>query len=298
MIQKKYIIFGANGYIGRHLVNTLILDGHTVKAYDIQEFPIVEEALYLKNNLLDCDSLKLIDWDVDYVLFFSGITGTLSGFGDYQNFVQINEISLLNMLNSIKESSFRPRVVYPSSRLVYEGGEKLLDESSPKKTKTIYAVNKLASECFLDVYSNAFDIPYTIFRIGVPYGNSIGSGYSYGTIGFLLNSASDKGNISIYGDGSVRRTFTHVDDIVGQIIRACNNINSINNTFNIIGENYSIKDVALLISKKYNCAVNYNSWPDMDYRIESGSTAFNFDYLRKMIKYECVFSLDSWIDRL
>ena len=73
MIQKKYIIFGANGYIGRHLVNTLILEGHSVKAYDVQESPIVEEALYFKNNLLDCDSLKLIDWDVDYVLFFSGI---------------------------------------------------------------------------------------------------------------------------------------------------------------------------------------------------------------------------------
>lgn len=60
-----------------------------------------------------------------------------------------------------------------------------MKEDDEKETKTIYAVNKIACENLLYAYRQNFDIPYTIFRICVPFGNMFSDDYSFGTIGFL-----------------------------------------------------------------------------------------------------------------
>ncbi len=70
------------------------------------------------------------------------------------------------------------------------------------------------------MYHNAFGIDYTIFKICVPYVNNFGDAYSYGTLGFFLSKAIRGECITLFGDGSIRRTFTHVDDISQIVARS------------------------------------------------------------------------------
>lgn len=79
--------------------------------------------------------------------------------------MDVNEKGLLHLLNHIRLSPYRPKIIFPSTRLVYQGADKALTEEAKKETKTIYAVNKLACEGYLYAYRQSFDIPYTIFRI-------------------------------------------------------------------------------------------------------------------------------------
>ena len=91
-------------------------------------------------------------------------------------------------------------------------------EDDEKETKTIYAVNKIACENLLYAYRQNFDIPYTIFRICVPFGNMFSDDYSFGTIGFFIRQASNDRRITLYGDGSIKRTFTSMHDLCKQIV--------------------------------------------------------------------------------
>ena len=295
---KKCLVFGANGYIGRHLVNSLVNNGYHISAYDMNEHSAISNVTYHRIDLVDVESLSSIDWDVDLIFMFAGITGTHAGFDEYIKYVNVNEISLLHILDCIRKSDHRPRIIFPSTRLVYKGSDLLLKEDAPKEAKTIYAANKLACENLLEVYKNTFDIPYTVYRICVPYGNSIGSAYSYGTVGNFLKQAISNSVIRLYGDGSLRRTFTHVEDICLQIIMSCNDGNSLNKTFNTIGEDYSLKEVAGLIAHKYKSDLDFVVWPENDLKIESGHTVFNSEVLHNLYNLKLVNNVNSWIDNL
>ena len=166
----KVAIIGGKGYIGKHLVYYLKHRDIFPMVYDVQE---LDESNYKKIDITNPDSVASIDLNVDYIFMFAGLTGTYAGFDKYQLYNTINEIGLLNLLDTIRNSEYRPKIIFPSTRLVYKGVDKALKETDEKETKTIYAVNKLACEGLLHAYKASFDIPYAIFRICIPYGNLI-----------------------------------------------------------------------------------------------------------------------------
>jgi UDP-glucose 4-epimerase len=269
------MVFGANGYIGRHMVHFLARTGARVRAFDIHEQSIIQGEEYEKIDITDGLKLHRLDWNADFVFMFAGFTGPYRGFDHYQEFMRVNEIGLLNILTAIRNSNYRPRLIFPSSRLVYKGSDLPLKENDEKYPKTIYAINKLACEHFLEVFHNAFGINYTVYRIGVPYGNVVGADPSQGTMGFFLNQARNDSRIRLYGDGSLRRTFTHIEDLYRQIITSCGDERSLNEIYNILGEDLSLKEVATIVADACNAAISFTDWPEKDLRIESGHTVFN-----------------------
>lgn len=294
--ERQCAVFGANGYIGRHLVDALMRSGICVKAFDVQEFPFSAGVDYRKVDISDPSMLQDISWDVDAVYMFAGITGTYDGFVEYEKFTFVNEIGLLNILNAIRQSAFRPKVIFPSTRLVYQGSDSPLREEAAKMPKTIYATNKLACEYNLEEYRNVFDIDYTIYRICVPYGNLVGQDISYGTIGFFLSQAKASRQINLYGDGSLRRTFTHIEDICEQILATAEDTRSSGEIFNILGEDYSLRDAATIIARRYGAELNYVPWPEEQLRIESGHTVFNADKIRSSFAIDLRHRFTAWID--
>jgi len=227
--------------------------------------------------------VKKINFDVDFIFMLAGLSGTLVGFDSYEEYVAVNEIGLLNLLDAIKESPYRPRVVFPSTRLVYKGVDKALAESDAKETKTIYAVNKLACEGYLKVYYNSFSIPFTIFRICVPYGNNLSKNYSYGTVGSFLKKASSGCDITLYGDGSQKRTFTHIDDLCYQMVEGSMKPESVGGIYNIGGEVLTIREAAQIIADKFGVSVVSVPWPERDRCIESSHTYFDDTKIKQLL---------------
>jgi UDP-glucose 4-epimerase len=296
--NKSAIIFGSNGYIGKHLLQHLKTNDFDIFAYGINEPSKIKDYSFFKINLLDRQSIDSINWNVDYVFFFAGMTGTKNSFEDYDNFINLNETAFLNVLDAIKNSSFCPRVIFPSTRLVYQGDEKPLKEDASLLPKTIYAVNKIACEHYLAIYQNMFDIPFSIFRICIPYGNLLSGDYSFGTIGNLTNSLKNDGEIFLFGHGHVRRTFTHVEDLINQIIITTQKEGSKNQIFNIFGENYSLMEVSTMLCNKFGGKINLIPWPADDQKLESGSTIFDASKIIKLSKYKMKYSMSDWIDSL
>ena len=188
--MNNVIVFGANGYLGRHLALHL-KDNH------IDFLPIGNSTHsadnyenYLQIDITNKKEVEQLNFDVETIYIFAGLTGTTVGFDQYQEFILANEIGLLNILNHHKNCKSKARIVFPSTRLVYKGQKDVfLSEDAEKEALTIYAQTKLACESYLKIYQYNFGITYTIFRICVPYGNLINESYSYGTLGFFLNNA-------------------------------------------------------------------------------------------------------------
>lgn len=279
--MKKVAIIGAKGFIGRHLAWYLKSNmGITAECYDVID---VDEPNYHKVDMTSKESVATIDFDVDYIFFMAGMTGTKAGFDKYETFVNVNELTLLNVLDEIRHSTYRPKIVFPSSRLVYQGIDKALKEDDTKDARTIYAANKIACEGYLKAYSYNFDIPYTVFRICVPYGNMLDNNYSFGTIGFFIKMAETGRDITLYGGGSIKRTFTHLEDLCYQMIKGAFYKSSDNQTFNIGGEISSLHDAADIIAKKYGVNVVSIPWPEDDLRLESNHTFFDDSKIQRLL---------------
>lgn len=281
--MKKIGVIGANGYIGKHIVSYL------QRHYDVNvdSYDIVAECdlpNYHKVDLTDKKSIKGLNLDLDYIFMFAGLTGTYNGFNEYEKFISINELGLLNLLDAIKNSEYRPKVIFPSTRLVYKGVDKSLKEDDLKECKTIYAANKLACEGYLQAYHDSFDIPYTIFRICLPYGNLLSTDYSFGTVGFFIRQAKAGKDITLYGGGNIKRTFTHMEDLCYQIIEGSFHHESNGQTYNVGGETLSLHDAAEIIAAKYGTKVTEIPWPERDLRIESSHTYFDDTKIRSLLR--------------
>lgn len=224
---------------------------------------------------------------------FAGVTGTAASFDQFEAVVRGNELSLLRVLDSIRRSPHRPRVIFPSSRLVYQGSSQALTESAPLEARTVYAASKIACEFLLHSYAHAFDIPHSIVRICVPYGSAAGAGYSFGTIGNLLRQARS-GCIRLYGDGSVRRSFTHIADLCRLTIALAVHPAAQNATFNIPGEDFSLSEAAQLIAASLASPIEYVPWPATDWRLESGSTVFDSRKIEQLLGFGLTRRLLDW----
>ena len=275
-------IIGSNGYIGKHLSFYLQQMGVVPMCYDIQD---ADAENYKQVDITNKESVKHIDLNVDIIYMFAGLTGTYAGFDKYESYVAINEIGLLNLLDAIRVSEYRPKVVFPSTRLVYKGVDKPLKEEDKKETKTLYAINKQACEGILYAYNKSFDIPYTVFRICIPYGNMLSTDYSFGTIGFFIKQAKAGNDITLYGGGNIKRTFTHMEDLCYQIVMGAMSEESNGEIYNVGGQTLSLREAAEIVAKKFGTNIVAVDWPEKDLRLESDHTYFDDTKIRSLLNF-------------
>jgi UDP-glucose 4-epimerase len=290
-------IIGCNGYLGRHIAKFFMEKKWKIFGYDVTSESIVTGISYTVLKSLKKEDIDLINLNVDFIFYFAGVTGTNKAYDSYDVYIDVNEKALLCLINRMRKENIEGRLIFPSTRLIYKGKKDIpLKEDDTKEFKSIYALNKWFGENIINQYHEYFGINYNIFRICVPYGNLFLDKYSYGTIGFFLSNAISKKNINLFGTGEQRRTFTHVEDICNQIYFSIINEESINKTFNIPGENYSLMEIANMIAKKLGVLVENKDWPEIEKKMESGDTIFNGEKLLSYSKVEQMHTFEEWLN--
>lgn len=299
-IKKKICIIGANSYIARNLEAVLNQspEKYQIMLYDRTYQHTDKLENYFPVDILSYDSVLKIDFDCDIIFVFAGKTGTLEGFQDYETFINVNEIGLLNIIKAHIVKKSKAKIIFPSTRLVYRGSDKPLDEDAPKDFKTVYAMNKYSCEQYLRQYGKMFGISYCIFRICIPYGNLLNDAQSYGTLKFMLDNAKNGNDITLYGDGSVRRTFTYIEDLCRIMISGSFSENCENDVFNVGGEALSLNETAEMIAEKYKVKVKYEKWPNDAFCIESGHTILDDKKIKTKINFHYSESVKSWLKKI
>lgn len=290
-------VIGANSYIARNMIKI-----NSEKKYtDMLLFDRTPEHIdrYRNYNQLDIENvteLKKAIANVDLIYFFVGKTGTLQGFDEPELFLNVNENKLFYLLNACRELQTEAKIIFPSTRLVYQGADCPLDEEACNDFLTPYAMQKYSCEQYLKMYNRMFNVNYCILRICVPYGTLVNPVSSYGTLDFFLKQAREEKKICVYGDGSQRRTFTHIADLGHILWQTGLKKECVNDVYNVGGQSFSIKEVAESISKKLGASVDYISWPDNAKKLESGDTVFDSSKLDKLLSYKYIMNFEKWLD--
>lgn len=294
--MKKILIIGANSFIARNLIYSIKDNKDTsLSLVDYQKEQIDNVPNYLSLNLLEKDDWKKVDLGVDIIYFFTGMTGAEKSIKEYSLFIDVNEKILLNCLNEYINQNSRAKLVFPSTRLVYKGSNDPLLETDEKEAKTIYAANKISCENYLKLYNNLYGVNYCTLRICVPFGTLINNASSYGTAEFFINKGASGNDLTLYGDGNLYRTFTYIGDLCEVLLKVGMSENCLNDEYNIGGVTTSLKELAELVSRKYNVGIINIPWPETALKLESGSTVFNSTKLDKLIKKESYLSIHDWI---
>lgn len=290
-------VIGANSYIARNMIK-INLDKNYA---DILLFDRTKDHIdgYKNYNQLDIENVTEVKnaiTNVDLIYFFVGKTGTLQGFEESELFLDVNEKTLLCLLNACKELQTEAKILFLSTRLVYQGSDNLLIEESRNDFLTPYAIQKYACEQYLKMYNKLFNINYCILRICVPYGTLVKPISSYGVLNTFLNQAQMEGVIQVYGNGSQRRTFTHITDLGHILWHAGLEERCINDVYNVGGQIFSIKEVAYIISQKFGALVKHLPWPVLAEKVESGNTVFDSSKLDNLLSYKYKMSFEKWLE--
>ncbi|MBL4652518.1 MAG: SDR family oxidoreductase, partial [Flavobacteriales bacterium] len=175
-----------------------------------------------------------------------------------------------------------------------------INEEALLEAKTVYAVNKIACENYLDLYQRCFGIDYLIYRISLPYGSSIPQmKMSYGVMSYFIDQASKGRTLKIYGAGQQQGTLIHIDDLVKIMIESALNPAMKNGIYNIGGnDTLKIRDVIEAIGRKYNVKVEKVNWPDISNFAEHGDLILDSSRIESAVDYKVEYDFITWLSKL
>lgn len=229
MADAPILITGGAGFIGSHLSDALLEIGHTVRILD-------DLSSGKRENLqLDHPRLTLIQGDAadaalvaraaegcQAVVHLAAVASVQASVDDPVKTHQSNFISTLNVCEAMRLNGVR-RVLFASSAAVYgnNGEGQSIAEDTLKAPLTPYAVDKLASEQYLDFYRRQHGLEPVVFRFFNIFGprQDPSSPYS-GVISIFAERAVNGQPITVFGDGEQTRDFLYVGDLVKVMVQA------------------------------------------------------------------------------
>lgn len=245
------LVTGGAGFIGAHVTNHLIQQGHRVVVLDDLsggfEDNVHEQAIFIKGSITDKALIESLfaEYSFDYVYHLAayaaeGLSHFIRRF-NYENNL-IGSINLINQSIIHKVKCF----VFTSSIAVYGAGQLPMREELTPMPEDPYGVAKFAVEMDLKAAHEMFGLNYIIFRPHNVYGEyqNIGDRYR-NVIGIFMNQLLQGKALTIFGDGTQTRAFSYIDDVAPHIANSVNIPAAYNEVFNIGGDiDYTVNELA------------------------------------------------------
>ncbi|TRX55603.1 NAD-dependent epimerase/dehydratase family protein [Fulvivirga sp. M361] len=212
--MKKVIITGGNGFIGRALVQKLLLAGYQTEIITKQnqksDLPVKTHPI----GLGDKEKIKeILNTDV-VVIHLAWSTVPVTSAIDSKNDVISNLPDSLNIIEACVENGVSNLLFFSSGGTVYGNPQKLpIDERHPTNPLSPYGIDKLMVEKYILMYSSRFSLPFTILRVSNAYGFNYRLTKPQGVIGHWVNNLKKGETLELVGEGNTIRDFIHVDDI-------------------------------------------------------------------------------------
>ena len=256
----KYVITGGAGFIGSNLVERLVKEGSKVHVIDNFSFGKPEncnkKAHYYNIDLSqksNFNQVKEVCKNADSVFHLACIARVQPSIKNPVEYEMNNTISTVNILKASVESNVR-RFIYSSSSSVY-GNQTNLPLKEDFKTNPLspYGAQKLYGEILCKTFSKVYGLETVSLRYFNVYGEkqNIDGAYAL-VIGIFLNQRFNEKSLTVRGDGSQRRDFTYVGDVVRANILASRSEHvgsgEIINIGN--GNNKSINEIASYVGGK------------------------------------------------
>jgi NAD dependent epimerase/dehydratase len=255
--MKKILITGADGFIGSHLTEMLLANGHKVRALSyynsFNSWGWLDDVKKSKNlevisgDVRDPHFCKSISKDMDIIYHLAALIAIPYSYVAPDCYIDTNVKGTLNICQAALENECE-RIIVTSTSEVYGTATYVpIDEKHPLQAQSPYSASKIGADAIAMSFYNSFDLPLTIARPFNTYGPRQSARAIIPTI--ITQIASGVKKIKV-GDISPTRDFSYVKDTCSGFISLAGSSETIGEVVNI-GSNYeiSVEDTYELIRK-------------------------------------------------
>ena len=213
------LVTGGAGFIGSNIVDGLIEEGHKVIVVDNlstgKKENLNEEAEFYQLDIRDQGLEKVFkQYDITHVIHHAAQIDVQHSIKDPLFDAQNNILGTINVLEMAKKYKVE-KIIYASSAAVYGEPDYLpVDEEHPIKAMSPYGITKHTPEHYIKMYSELYNLKYTIFRYSNVYGPRQDPKGEGGVVSIFVDKILAEERPVIFGDGQQTRDFIHVYDIV------------------------------------------------------------------------------------
>ena len=257
------LVTGGAGFMGSHVTEHLLGMGHEVVVIDDLSGGFRENvpngAAFVHGSVMDHELVNQLfkRHRFDYVYHLAayaaeGLSHFIKRF-NYNNNL-IGSVNLINAAINHNVKSF----VFTSSIAVYGAGQSPMSEDMVPVPEDSYGISKLAVEQELRVSHEMFGLDYTIFRPHNVYGERQNIGDRYrNVVGIFMNQLLQGEPMTIFGDGTQQRAFTHIDDVAPIIAASAELPAARNQLFNVGADvPHSVNDLAQVVAEAMGSSCN------------------------------------------
>ena len=228
--MASYLVTGGAGFIGSHLVDTLVERGDRVRVLDNFSTgkrknlrPVIEQVELIEGDTRDLALCCKATEGVEFVFHLAALHEVVRSVEEPLETHQINATGTMNILLAARDAHVK-RLVFASSSAIY-GDSPILpraEKSSPLPFSSPYSASKLIGEFYCRLFSGLYSLETVCLRFFNVYGPRQDSASQYAGVIPKFISALRSGTAPvIFGDGEQSRDFIFIADCIEAVLRAC-----------------------------------------------------------------------------
>jgi UDP-glucuronate decarboxylase len=256
----KILLTGAAGFLGSHLSERLVLEGHHVIGLDDLSTGSLKNLENLRNNsnftFIEHDVREPISLEVDAILNFACPASPVHYQADPVRTIETNFLGIINLLHLARNTG--AKILQASTSEVYgdptESPQKetYWGNVNPIGIRSCYDEGKRAAETLCFDYKRQYGVDARVIRIFNTYGPNMAIGDGRVVSNFIVQALRGE-DITIYGDGSQTRSFCYVTDLVDGIYRMLTHPELQNSPINLGNPHeFSMLELAKLVIEQTN----------------------------------------------
>lgn len=264
----KILVTGGAGFIGSHLCDVLIADGHNVTVVDNLVLGKVENIEHLINNpnfrflredLNNGHAMNMIfmDGEFDMVYHLAANSDIQKGGKDPMVDYQLTFNTTFNVLQMMKKYEVKKFFFASTSAIYGETYDVLNEDYGPLKPVSNYGAGKLASEAFISAFASTYHIQTWITR----FPNVVGERFTHGVIyDFIHKLQKNPNELEVLGNGEQCKPYVYVKDLVAGIQFVINNSNEPYNVYMLGSDTRTkVKEIAAMVIEEMglNASIRY-----------------------------------------
>lgn len=311
----RYLITGAAGFIGAHLSRQISASGHEVVGIDslsnyysrelkklrINEFLSPFNIENFEINITDLTQLERIfnNFMPETVVHLGAQAGVRLPLNESNIYMDTNITGFNNVLLCSMKFGVK-KLLYASSSSVYGNNSNIpyVENENKLQPTSIYGATKLVNEIVAKALLGKSKLKLRGMRFFTVYGSFGRPDMSYFR---LLNSALNGSAFNLFGDGSIERDFTYIDDVVKGVVALIDQLDheseGISDIVNLGGgKPSSMLELINIIEKITGNRINVQIKPSSELDVKS--TCANFDLLKKLTNFVPSVSLEKGIEKV